>query len=193
MWLTKHFLRYIIYTAFLCLGIIIGIAVNHYYQLPLAEAINIVDLATLVTTIFLAVYIPEVLDRKLEIQRDKKDLIEKRIEELQALYRRINLIVQGEEPVSPKDILIIQNLLDVTNNKLNTIITLLTYSNMHVSFQEDIKTIRLLASQHKNLLWLEQTENPGFTYPDSIQQQEEALYNKIDETTCLLILKISEA
>ncbi len=72
MWLTKHFLRYIIYTAFLCLGIIIGIAVNHYYQLPLAEAINIVDLATLVTTIFLAVYIPEVLDRKLEIQRDKK-------------------------------------------------------------------------------------------------------------------------
>lgn len=106
------------------------------------------DEGTLVVTIFLAVYIPEVLDQKLQIKRDKKDLIEKRIEELQALYRRINLIVQNEQVLHEKDFLVIKNILDLCHHKLETIITLLTYSNMSTSFNQDIKNLRKLSKSH---------------------------------------------
>ncbi len=190
---TERLLRVFLYASLVIIGIVIGVAVRHYYNMPIEETINIVDVGTLMVTIFLAVYIPEVLDRRLQVKRDKKDLIEKRIEELQALYRRINLIVQGEEPVKPKDVLIIKNILDILEHRLETIITLLTYSNMHISFIPDINRVKELAKEHKDLLWSDQIENPGFTYPDDIQVLEENLYNQIDQITSLLIFKISEA
>lgn len=190
---SDRFLKYFLYISLIIIGLIVGIAIRHYYNIPIAETINMVDLGTLVVTIFLAVYIPEVLDRKLEIKRDKKDLIEKRIEELQALYRRVNLVVQGEQILRPKDFRVIRNTLDITQHKLETIITLLTYSNMHTSFTQDIKNIRKLCMEHQQLLWSEDMEDEGFAYTDGIQEREELLYNKIDETTCLLIFKISEA
>lgn len=186
-------LKYFLYFSLIIIGLVVGIAIRHYYNIPIAETINIVDLGTLVVTIFLAVYIPEVLDRKLQIKRDKKDLIEKRIEELQALYRRMNMVVQGEQLLKPKDFRVIKNTSDVTQHKLETIVTLLTYSNIHTSFAEDIKNIRELCDAHKDLLWSEDMEDEGFTYSEDVQEKEELLYNKIDEATCLLIFKISEA
>ncbi|MBF0575134.1 hypothetical protein [Dysgonomonas sp. GY617] len=190
---SNRFLKYFLYISLIIIGLIVGVAVRHYYNIPIAETINMVDLGTLVVTIFLAVYIPEVLDRKLQIKRDKKDLIEKRIEELQALYRRMNLVVQSEQILKPKDFRVIKNTSDITQHKLETIITLLTYSNMHTSFTEDIKNIRKLCKEHQDLLWSEDMEDEGFCYAEDIQEKEELLYNKIDETTCLLIFKISEA
>ncbi|MCD8177132.1 MAG: hypothetical protein LUE98_06830 [Tannerellaceae bacterium] len=185
--------RYFLYASLVLIGIVIGVAVRHYYHMPIEETINIVDLATLVVTVFLAVYIPEVLNRKSEVQKDKKDLIEKRIEELQSLYRRVNLLIQGEEPINPKDFLVVQNILDVAQHKLETLITLLTYAEMHTSFADEINTLRSLSKQHQELLWVQQEPKEDFTYPDDIQQREEKLYNKIDKATCLLIFKISEA
>ncbi len=190
---SDRFLKYFLYISLITIGIIIGIAIRHYYNIPIAETINEVDVGTLVVTIFLAVYIPEVLDRKLQIKRDKKDLIEKRIEELQALYRRINLVVQSEQVLRAKDFLVIKNILDISHHKLETIIALLTYSNMHTSFTHDIKNLRKLCKEHQSLLLSENMEDEGFTYADDIPEKEELLYNKIDETTCLLIFKISEA
>ncbi|MCD7930546.1 MAG: hypothetical protein LUH15_03850 [Tannerellaceae bacterium] len=64
--------RYFLYASLVLIGIVIGVAVRHYYHMPIEETINIVDLATLVVTVFLAVYIPEVLNRKSEVQKDKK-------------------------------------------------------------------------------------------------------------------------
>ncbi|MCD7914481.1 MAG: hypothetical protein LUG96_03985 [Tannerellaceae bacterium] len=190
---TDKYLKIFLYVSLLAIGIVIGIAIRHFYDLPLEETFNIVDLATLVATAFLAVYIPKVLDRKLQIQRDKKDLIESRIVELQELYRNINLVIQGEEPMTPKDFLVVKNYLDVSNHKLDTIITLLTYSNMHTSFTHEIQRIRELAEEHKNLLWYDEMEEGTITYEDDIQEKEELLYNRIDEATSLLIFRISEA
>lgn len=190
---SDQFLKCFLYISLITIGIIIGIAIRHYYNIPIAETINMVDVGTLVVTIFLAVYIPEVLDRKLQIKRDKKDLIEKRIEELQVLYRRINLVVQSEEVLKAKDFLVIKNLSDISQHKLETIITLLNYSNMHTSFTKDIQKIKKLCKEHQVLLLSDNMEEEGFTYPDDISVKEELLYNKIDEITCLLIFKISEA
>ncbi|MCD8194655.1 MAG: hypothetical protein LUD74_08970 [Tannerellaceae bacterium] len=113
--------------------------------------------------------------------------------ELQALYRNVNLLIQGEEPIKSRDLLVVQNTLDVTRNKWKTIVTLLTYSNMHTSFTHEIGHIEHLAEEHRRLLLVDQVNPDGFVYPDDIQQQEEALYNQIDEATSLLVFKISEA
>lgn len=190
---SDRFLKYFLYISLIVIGFVAGIALGHFHNLPLAETINVVDVGTLVVTIFLAVYIPEVLDQKLQIKRDKKDLIEKRIEELQALYRRINLTVQSEQVLQQKDFLVIKNILDLCYHKLETIITLLTYSNMRTSFNQDIKNLRKLSKEHHDLLWSDNMEDEGFAYSEEIAPKEELLYNKIDKTTCLLIFKISEA
>lgn len=192
---SDQFLKYFLYISLVAIGIIAGVAIRHYNHISIADTINIVDVGTLVVTIFLAVYIPEVLDRKLQITRDKKDLIEKRIEELQALYRRMNLAVQaqGEQVLKPRDFRVIKNISDITQHKLETIVTLLTYADIHTSFTEDIKNIRQLCKEHQELVWFEDMEDEGFSYSEDVQEREELLYNKIDETTCLLIFKISEA
>ncbi|WP_165025849.1 MULTISPECIES: hypothetical protein [unclassified Dysgonomonas] len=186
-------LKYSLYVFLIIIGIVIGLIVTHYHRFQTAEAINLIDLATLVTTIFLAVYIPEVLDRQLQVQKDKKDLIEKRIEELQAFYRRINLLVQ-QESKSMKDNMSIRNTLDLCQYRLDTITTLLDFAKMKTSFENEIIEINDLCTQHRNLLSTSKlTTEEGFVYPDDIQEQEEVLYNKIDKATCLLVFKISEA
>lgn len=189
-------MKYLLYTALICIGIITGIItgiiIHHYYKLPVSQEINIIDLATLVTTIFLAVYIPEVLDRKLQIKRDKKELIENRIVELQALYRKINMVVQDEESLGPKQILVIRNTLDIIRHRLNLIFSLLKYSNLSVSFEKDIDMLKNLSKEHKELLWTKEIEEGAYTYGEDIRQKEESIYNRIDEATSLLVFKLSE-
>lgn len=181
------FLRFLFGIFVFALGIVAGMAIRHYYNIPLAETINIIDVATLVFTIFLAVYIPEVLDRRLQVKRDKKELIEDRIEEVQALYRKMNLLVQQEE-ASEKDEATIRNTLDVSQHKLGTIVTLLSASGMRTSFNKDIRRIVKISQEHKDLLW--DVEVP---YSAEIKEKESALYNAFDKETSLLVFKISDA
>lgn len=184
---TKRVLRILLGLFLIALGIVIGIAIRHYYNIPLAETINIIDVAALVTTIFLAVYIPEVLDRQLQVKRDKKELITQRIEELQALYRRINHLVQQDE-MTEKNMLTIDYTLDLCKHRLETIITLLTALQVKVPFDKEIRQLTKVCSEHRNLLTDSSTKNS-----EEMRQKEENLYNQIDKETCLLIFNISDA
>lgn len=176
------------------IGIVIGITIGYAHYMSTAEAINIIDLATLVTTIFLAVYIPAVMDRKLQIKRDKKQLIDDRVEELQALYRRMNLLIQGGEKVlSTKEYRTIKNTLDICQHKLDTIFILVISSPMEISFTKEMEEIKVLCSNYKELLSSPQLKDEGAYYSDDVREKEELLYNKIDKVTCLLVFKISEA
>ena len=178
--------------AFLLIGIIIGIAVRHYYHIPIVESLDIVDLATLITTVFLAVYIPVVLDRRLQVKKDKKELVEQRILELLALYRKVNIIVQSEEKIHTKEFLSLKNTLDTINFKLDTINTLLNVAHFETSFITEINLIKKLNKEHQELLFSPEEENDFFFYPPEIQEKEELLYGKTDKAACLLIFKISE-
>ncbi|MDR2084190.1 MAG: hypothetical protein LBP67_04270 [Bacteroidales bacterium] len=122
---SNRLLKYFLYFFLVCVGIIIGVAIRHYTNVPLEETINIVDVATLLVTVFLAVYIPEVLDRRLQVQRDKKVLIENRINEFQTLQRKINTLVQDDDAMNEKNYLTIKNELDVSLHKLEIISTLI--------------------------------------------------------------------
>lgn len=190
---TAKILNYFLYISLIGIGLIIGIAIRHYYSLPLSETFNIIDLATLVTTVFLAIYIPQVLDKRLQITRDKKELIEKRIVELQALYRKINLITQEDNNITQKDYLAINNTLDITQHKLETIATLLNYSKLDIPFSNDIEKIKALNISHKEVFQSLKKQNGEYIETSDIQANEEILYNQIDQATSLLLFKISDA
>lgn len=185
-------LRYFLYFFLIVIGVIIGITVQRLHNMPMAETVNLIDLATLVVTIFLAVYIPEVLDRKLQIQRDKKDLIEKRIDEFQVLVKKVNLLVQDDFSMTDKDYLRVVNALDVSMHKLGVIATLLKSSDMG-SFDADIAKIRKLCKEHRELLTSGKTPGEGAVYTTQELSNEEEIFNKIDEAASILMFKISDA
>ena len=184
--------KVLLYLAFLVIGIIAGIAIRHYYHIPIVESLDIVNLATLVTTVFLAVYIPVVLDKRLQIKKDKKELVEQRILELLALYRKVNIIVQSGEKIHSKELLSLNNILDLINFKLDTINTLLNVANFEASFSTEINQVKKLNKEHMELLSSPSKENDFFFYTAEIQEKEELFYGKIDKAACLLIFKISE-
>lgn len=189
----KVILRYLFSFFLIALGILVGIVIFSRWHFPIEETLNLMDLITLITTIFLAVYIPEVLDRKLQISRDKKELIEHRLEDLQTLYRRINVLVQSADVYSERDILMINNTLDICQHRLETISTLIGYSKFKYSFDKEMQEIISLSKEHRSTLWTDKIDENAELNLKNVQGQEEILYNKIDQQTCLLIFKLSEA
>ena len=184
--------KFIYITLLIILVIIVGVVVDRDGHLPIDETINLVDLLTLVATVFLAVYIPKVLDRKLEVSRNQKELVEHRIADLQQLFRRINLLVQETYDANERDMLMINNTLDVCQHRLSTIASLVKYSKKNVSLQQDITVVVDLAKEYKDLLWIDKTNTNVSLYTQDIRQKEEELYNQLDEKTCLLIFKLNE-
>lgn len=173
------------------IGLIVGIAIGNYGNIPFQQEVNIVELAGLFVTVFLAVYVPAVLDRQLQSLRDRNDLLESRIEDYQSFLRRINMIVQEDRSLQGNEPLTLINLLDISGHRINTLASLIKNSRFDASFSKDITAIRKVNDQHRDLLLPE--GKPVENYGDDIRKQEEELYFKLDEMTSLLILKISEA
>lgn len=185
-------LRYLLGGATFILGIVAGIAIRHYFYIPLNETLNIIDLATLATTIFLALYIPAVLDRHLQIRQDKKRIIGERIDELQALYRRVNMTVQQGERLTQKDILLINNNLDVATHRLDTVAILFEYIDVKDTFQAKMRSIKRLTTEYRKVVLSFDPEGDIFSYPYELREKEEQLYNEIDRATCLVLFEVSD-
>lgn len=185
--------RIFLYISLLLLGAVVGIALSHYRDIPLAEEINLIDLATLVATVFLAVYVPAVLDRRLQTLRDRKDILEDKISDYQALLRRINMLIQSSSVISVDTYLTIKNLMDISGNKLDTLVSLIKNSRLDNSLNQDIAKIKKMNNEHNKLLFIESENITNKQYPNQVREQEENLYNKLDEATSLLIFKISSS
>ena len=187
----NRYIKVFINLSLIILGIIVGIAIGRYGKIPFAQEVNLVDVATLMVTVFLAVYVPAVLDRRLQTMRDRKDLLEKRITDYQALLQRINLLVQDDRKLSVDGRLTIYNLLDISGHRLDTLIILINNSNLGIALDSNIEIIKKLDNEHRDLL--SDGKKAKEDYSDDIRDREEILYNKLDEMTSLLIFKISEA
>lgn len=183
-------LRFFIYFAVLLIGVIIGIAVRHYNNISLAAELNLVDIATLVVTVFLAVYIPEMLDRKLQSDKDKQRLIEIRITEFQTLMKRANTLVQDNLVTNLNGYLTLKNTMDVAHNKLETIVSLIKYANMHDDTGKETRKLLSLVKEHNGLLFIDSEAISDFTYTNEIRTEEERLYNEIDKVSSLLVFHI---
>ena len=74
-------IRIIIGVILVIIGVVIGMGLQHYYPVfEFEDKIDIVGLATLIVTIFLAVYIPIFLERNMHNKRSEKDVIIRKIE-----------------------------------------------------------------------------------------------------------------
>lgn len=190
---TDNILRIFLYLSLLAVGGVVGISVGHMKGITISQEINIIDMATLVVTIFLAVYIPAVLDRRLQSSKEKQDILIARINDYQTLQRRINMLVQSVNNQTISEHLSIQNLLDVSQHKFMTFVSLMNNANLNGKFDKALADIQLLDRQHKELLWSDKMSDTGFSYSTEVKQREEELYNKIDEATSLLIFAINDA
>ena len=184
------FLRSLLSFAIFLIGVIVGIAIRHYYKIPLAQEVNIVDIAMLITTVFLAVYVPAVLDRKIQTKRDEVQVIERRILEIHGLFRRINVLTQGES-LSYEGCLSVNNLLDICSHQLGTIAVLIAYLDKDNTLKPEINEINNLFKKRHSLLFIEPVPQTGKKYSLEQRNQEESLYNQLDRLMSLLLFKVN--
>jgi hypothetical protein len=187
----NKFLRIFFTFSIFLIGIVVGIAIRHYHNIPLSQEINIVDVAMLLTTVFLAVYVPSVLDRQMQVMRDKGNVIEQRIIEFQGLIRRINLIVQSGG-VDYEGCLSMNNLLDICDHRLETIVTLLSYYDKSDSYKQEINKVKAFCKEHRESLFMEQVSQEGKKFTKEERDREEELYNQIDRSSSLLLFKVND-
>lgn len=188
----NNILRYLLYFCMVGFGVVIGVFISMEEALNMAESINLIDVASLIVTILLAVYIPSVLDKKLQAVKDKKALIDERVGELQTLYRRIDILVQGESKLNEKDYLIVQNTLDICTHKIQTISVLILASKFKTPLNKELQELVSLGEEYRKLLTSQSPEDNRIQYSDEVKNREELLFNLIDKSTCLLLLRISE-
>jgi len=187
-------IKYIIGTILVILGIVIGMGLHHYYPVfQFEDKLDIVGLATLVVTIFLAVYIPIFLERNMHNKRSEKDVIIRKIEALQGTIRNVNQTV-GEctqkQTVSTANSYHLVSLFTSISNELDTIITLSDHcaKNEFKEYFEEIKSCRF---QYKNIVTGGSFQNKGFKYTILDKKEEEKIYHRFDKALCVLIFKVN--
>jgi hypothetical protein len=172
------------------LGVTIGIAIRHYNDIPVAETFNIVDVATLITTIFIAVYVPSILDKHLQIRQEKKDIINQRIDDLQLLYKEMNKAIQ-QQSYSSGNIELLTGNLNILSNRMATIVLLIGYLDAKNNFRDEISEMESLSKKYEKLLLNGEKDSNGVFLPQ-VRQQEETLFNNMDRVTSLLLFRLSD-
>lgn len=187
-------IRYIIGGILVIVGGVIGMGLQHYYPLfTFEDKIDIVGLATLIVTIFLAVYIPIFLERNMHNKRSEKNVIIRKIEALQNTIRAVNHIVSEcvqKQSVSSANSYRLIGLFTTISNELDTIITLTDYCEKN-RFKEDFKEIKNCRFQYRKMVTGGDFQKKGFKYSILDKKEEEKIYHEFDKALCVLIFKVN--
>lgn len=186
--------KYILGGILLIVGFAIGLAVQFYYpSFPFENRINIVSLASLIVTIFLAIYIPFFLERNIHNKRNEKDVIIRKIEALQSTIKNVNQTV-GEcvqkQSVSSTNSYKIIGFFTTVSNELDTIITLTEICSKN-KFKEDFEEIKRCRFEYKNIVTGGGFQKEDFKYKQLDKKEEENAYHRFDIALCRLIFKIN--
>lgn len=187
-------MKYVIGFILVIAGIVIGMGLQYYHPLfSFEDKIDIVGLATLVVTIFLAVYIPVFLEKSMHNKRGEKDVIIRKIEALQATIRTVNQTV-GEcvqkQVVSPANSCLIISLFTTISNELETIITLTDHCCKD-KFKDEFEKIKAYRFQYRKIVTGGDFQKKGFKYDILDKKEEEKVYHSFDKSLCLLIFKVN--
>ncbi len=179
----------------LLLGIVIGVGTQHYYPaFPFEEQIDIVEFATLLVTIFLAVYIPNFLEKSMHNKRSEKNVIIRKIETLQETVTSVNRVVTEcvrKSAVSKDRESHLIHLFTTIAHQLDTIITLSEYSHKNI-FQKEFEEIKNFRYQYKNIVTGGSFQEKGFKYTILQQKKQEKIYQSFDKSLSLLIFKVNK-
>lgn len=187
-------MRYIIGSILVVFGVLIGMGLQHYSPLfEFKDKIDVIQLATLVVTILLAIYIPIFLERNMHNKRSEKDVIIRKIEALQSTIRSVNKTV-GEcvqkQTVSTANSYQLINLFTTISNELDTIITLTEYCGIN-KFKNDFEEIKACRSQYRKMVTGGDFQKKGFKYTILDMKEEDNIYHKFDKALCVLIFKVN--
>jgi hypothetical protein len=187
-------IRYIIVGILVIAGVVIGMGLQHYYPLfKFEDKIDIVGLATLIVTIFLAVYIPIFLERNMHNKRSEKDVIIRKIEVLQSTIRTVNHTVAEcvqKQAVSTANNYQLISLFTAISNELDTIITLSEYCGKN-KFKDDFEVIKNCRFQYRKMVTGGDFQKKGFKYTILDKKEEEKIYHNFDKELCVLIFKVN--
>lgn len=186
-------IRYLIALVLVAVGVAVGIAIRHYHFIPLEDKINIVDLATLLVTIFLAIYIPAFLDKQMQNSRYEKDVIIRKIEALQSSFKEVNKLVTEcvqKSAVSQTNCHLIINSFTSISNELESVITLIEHCHAK-KLDTELTELKTFRRDYKNLVTGGKFQQRNFKYSALTKKDEEVLYNKIDKAICMLIFKVN--
>lgn len=175
-------------------GVAIGVGINHYYPtFPIEDKINLVDLTTLLITIFLAIYIPVFFEKHMHNKRYEKDVIIRKIEGLQSTMKDVNKFVTEcvqKNAVSAANCHSIINCFTTISNELDTLITLMDHCHKD-KFKDEIVRIKSLRHQYKTTVTGGNFQRKNFKYPALTKKEEEVTYHKMDKELCMLIFKVN--
>jgi len=187
-------MKYIIGGILVIVGFVIGIGFLYYYPyFSFEDKIDIVGLATLVVSIFLAVYIPIFLERNMHNKRSEKDVIIRKIEALQGTIRTVNQIVAEcvqKQTVSVANNYQLISLFTTISNELDSIITLSDYCKRDM-FKKDFEEIKNCRFQYRKMVTGGDFQKKGFKYTILDKKEEEMVYHKFDKALCILIFKVN--
>lgn len=187
-------MRYIIGGILVIVGVVIGMGLQHYCPLfSFEDQIDIVGLATLVVTIFLAVYIPIFLERNIHNKRSEKDVIIRKIEALQESIRIVNCTVSEcvqKQSVSTANASRLISLFTTISNELDTIITLSDYCEKN-KFKDDFEEIKSCRFQYRKMVTGGDFQKKGFKYSILDKTEEEKIYHRFDKALCVLIFNVN--
>lgn len=185
--------RYFIGIILVSVGVALGIAIKHYYSIPLEDKINIVDLTTMLITIFLAIYIPAFLDKHMQNKRYEKEVVIRKIEGLQSTMKEVNKIVTEcvqKNSVSVSNNYSIINSFTTISNELDTLITLIDHCQKD-KFKAEIERIKSLRHQYRTTVTGGNFQHRNFKYSALTKKEEEIIYHKMDKELCMLIFKVN--
>lgn len=175
-------------------GVVIGMGVHYYYPIfQFEDKIDIVGLATLVVTIFLAVYIPIFLERNMHNKRSEKEVIIRKIEALQETIRNVNHTVAAcvqKQTVSPANSYHLIGLFTSISNEIDTIMTLSSHCAKN-KFKDDFEEIKSYRFQYKKTVTGGDFQKKGFKFSVLDKKEEEKIYHKFDKALCVLIFKVN--
>lgn len=187
-------IRYIIGVILVIVGVVIGMGLQHYYPLfSFEDKIDVVGLATLVVTVFLAVYIPIFLERNMHNKRSEKDVIIRKIEALQGTIQTVNRTVAEcvqKLAVSTANTYQIISLFTTISNELDTIITLSEHCGKN-KFKDDFEEIKSCRFQYRKMVTGGDFQKKGFKYSILDKKEEEKIYHRFDKALCVLIFKVN--
>jgi hypothetical protein len=187
-------IRYIIGIILVVVGVVIGMGLQHYYPLfSFEDKIDIVDLSTLLVTIFLAVYIPVFLERNMHNKRSEKDVIIRKIEALQGTIQTVNHLV-GEcvqkQAVSSANTYLLMGLFTTISNELDTVIKLTDLCGKD-KFKDDFEEIKSCRFQYRKMVTGGGFQKKNFKYTILDKKEEEKIYHQFDKALCVLIFRVN--
>ncbi len=188
-------MKYLVGVLLLLIGIALGLGIDHYYPIfKFEEKINLIDLCTLLVTIFLAVYIPMFLEKNMHNKRYEKDVTIRRIEALQLNLKQVDKTVTEcvqKNAVSNANAYLIINYFTNISNELDTLITFVEHCHKK-KFADNLNAINQLRHQYRTAVTGGNFQKKDFKYSALAKKEEELIYHKLDKELCMLIFKITE-